>query len=189
MALSEKQILKLKVDYESGKLSKTSICKKHRVSRPTLRKHAKDNGWKFQKNFQEISKIVEEKTIEKIIEKETEKLTDLTTEFFTDIGTFKNLSRAMANDTISALKKAAEDSRGGKKVSVSKDEFDRIFAGSKIVKINIEALSIAYDRLRKAHGLDVPEPAAKIEINTQNQVVISDKESSKLFADAMEKEE
>ena len=88
----------------------------------------------------------------------------------------------MANEVIKALKESKE-----KKVSVSKEEFDRIFSGSKIAKINIEALSIAYDRLRKAHGMDAPEKGTNINVYNKNQTVITDEESAKMFADALEK--
>jgi hypothetical protein len=154
MALSEKKILKIKVDYEVGKLSKTAICKKHSISRPTLRNQAAKNGWKYQKNFQEVSEIIEQKTIGKLIEKETDRAVKITDRFLNDIDAYRELSMHPAMEIKTAINQADEDSTEESKVTVSRDEYDRIFAGAKINKICLEALNVGYTGARKALGMD-----------------------------------
>lgn len=148
MAIQEKKLLKIKVDFEVGKLSKVNICKKHSISRPTLVKLAKEHQWKYQKNLREVNEIIEEKTIRKLIEVETDRTVKITDQFLQDLDKYRELTMRPVQE----VKKAIEEIDGDGKVS--KDEYDRIFAGSKINKINIEALNVAYTGARKALGMD-----------------------------------
>lgn len=81
MALSEEKILAIQIDYELGKLSKTQICKNHRISRPTLRKHASEGEWIYQKSFNEVSNEVRARVTEKIIERSSEEIIRATDEY------------------------------------------------------------------------------------------------------------
>lgn len=148
MALTDKKLLKIKVDYEAGRLTKSQIGKKHAISQPTLRKHAEDQVWKFQKNFQEVSEIVEKKSIERLIEREVDKTVKITDQFLQDLDKYRKLTMYPVSEVARAIQEV------GSKGKVSKEEYDRIFAGSKINKINIEALNVAYTGARKALGMD-----------------------------------
>lgn len=151
MAIQEKALLKIKVEYEVGKLSKVNICKKHSISRPTLVKLAKEHRWIYQKNLREVNEIIEEKTIRKLIEVETDRTVKITDQFLQDLDKY----RVLTMRPVIEVENAIQDTEGDGKVP--KDEYDRIFAGSKINKINIEALNIAYTGARKALGLDNPK--------------------------------
>ena len=153
MALSEGKIIRIKVDFETGKLSKGSICKKHKISRPTLRKHATENEWIYQRNFNEVSKIVEEKIIEKLIENDSDRGAVLTEQFIKDSNVYRQLVMRAAGEISIAIKE--EEEKNPKNPKVPKEEYDRIFAGSKITKINLEALQITYTGIRKALGMDI----------------------------------
>ena len=151
MALSEKKILKIKVAFEAGKLSRAAIGKEYRVSQPTIRLLAKEREWEYKKNFIEFSEEIEQKTIESLIEKEVDKTTKITAQFLSDLDIFRRLCMRSATDIVNAYNKLTD---GEKKGKVLKEEFDRIFAGSKVSKINMEALNIGYSGARKALGMD-----------------------------------
>lgn len=169
MAIQEKSLLKIKVDYEVGKLSKVNICKKHSISRPTLVKLAKEHRWSYQKNLREVNEIIEEKTISKLIEVETDRNVKITDQFLTDIDRYRQLTMFPVGEVARAIKDA------GPKGKVTKEEYDRIFAGSKVNKINLEALNIAYSGARKALGMDRDEDIRKakaIKLNENTQEVL-----------------
>jgi len=179
MAITEKKLLKLKVDFESGKLTKTAICKKHSVSHPTLRKHADGNEWKFQKNFQKISESVEQKTIERLIEKEADKLQRINQEYEAIIANIEAIAKAYIFEI---------GSNKQKKENQTKEEAERIFLFLKPLKISSEIFNMNYDRKRKILGMDAPKEGSPINVYAQNQTVITDEESARMFAEAMEKD-
>jgi len=147
MALSDSKILKIKVDYESGKLSKTQIGNVHKVSQPTIRKLAATHDWVFQKNFQEISEIVEQKSIERIIEVEVDKTVKENDNFQSAVNRIEFL-------VMKYIKELEELQESIDKESKTKEEADRIFSFLKSCKISSEIMNMNYNGKRKMLGMD-----------------------------------
>lgn len=166
MALSEPQVLALQIDYELGKLSKTSICKKHRVSRPTLRKHATENGWVYQKTFQEVSKEVEKRTIAKLVEENADIVTQATEKFLSDSAYIRDF----VMDLIKRVQKEL-DENSYKTKDVDLSGFTSLQKMGETLSKTIISL---YSTERKALGLDIDddiEKAKRIKGNDKQQAV------------------
>jgi len=145
MALTENKILKIKVDYEVGKLSRSAIGKKHRISQPTLRRHAEQGEWKYKKRFKEVSEIVELKSIERLIEKEVDKTSIVNEKFLKE----SEFAEGLALSYLSDIAKNKKD-----KVKQTKSDADDIFAFIKSCKITSEILNMNYNNKRKMLGMD-----------------------------------
>ncbi len=166
MSLSEQKVLAMKIDYELGKVSKTSICKKHGVSRPTLRKQAAKGKWLYQKSFQRVSDEVEKRTIERLIEDQVDKATILTDQFLEDTSKYMQLAMMPASELARAYNHVKE--HGGK---VTKEEFSRIWESTKAIKNALEMLNVGYAGTRKALGMDKDEEIRKAkEIKQSEQI-------------------
>lgn len=149
MALSEPKILSIKIDYELGKLSKGSICKKHRISRPTLRKHAKDGKWLYQKTFKEVSKEVEKRVIEKLLSDNTDIAVSVTDNFLKDSANIRAVTMAIMD----AMATDLLDKNG----KITTQEANRLIALQKVSEIANKTISNLYNTTRKALGMDQDE--------------------------------
>ena len=156
MALSEIEIAKIQVDYTAGKLSKTGIAQKHRISRNTLAKYARDNDWKYGRDAQKLSDIIEEKTYERLIKDEVDRATKITDNFLGDIERYRKLALIPSSE----LAEAYNDAKL-KGTKISQKEFSRIYQLTKVLKTAIEALNIGYAGSRKALGMDREEEKRK----------------------------
>ncbi len=161
MALTEKKLLRIKVDYEFGNLSRSEIGKKYKISQPTLRKHAELGGWEYKRNYSEVSEKLHKKTVDKLIEKEVDRATIITNRFLENCEKYNQLIMYPANELAKAIKKAGSEGK------VSKEEYDRIFAGAKINKISLEALNISYNGARKALCMESDDGKTNLTVNTQ----------------------
>lgn len=170
MALSEIDLAKIKVDFESGKLSKRKVAQKHSISRNTLDKHAKAKDWIYATNEPELSQKIERLTLDKLIKDEVDRATKITNNFLGNVERYNELAMMPASELI----KAYTDARNKNK-QVSKNEFSRIWESAKAIKTAIEGLKIGYDSQRKALGMDRDEDIRKakaIKLNENTQEVI-----------------
>ncbi|MCK4518065.1 hypothetical protein KAT92_04770 [Candidatus Babeliales bacterium] len=146
MALSEQKILAIKIDYELGKLSKTSICKKHRISRPTLRKHANDGDWIYQKSFKEVSEKVERKVIERLVDENVDIVSETTERFLKDSANIRGVTVAVAKSMVKLLKESSGN--------LSASEANRLLACQKVSETAARTITSLYNFERKALGMD-----------------------------------
>jgi hypothetical protein len=145
MALSEKQILKIKVEFEAGKLSRSAIGKRYKVSQPTIRKLAEQGNWAYGKNFKKVSEAVELKSIEKLIGKEVDKTTKINDDLLANITFVENIAKAYLHEL--AMNKKNKEKQ-------TKEDADRIFSFLKPLKIASETFNMNYSNKRKAFGMD-----------------------------------
>lgn len=143
------KLSKIKAAWESGKLTRLEIGKKYGVSRMGLYELSKKHEWEYGKNVHNMTEEIEKKTIDKIVNKEVDKTVKIKTQFLQDIDVYRRLCMKTAEQIVQAY---TEASKTGKEIP--KDEYDRIFAGSKISKINLEALNICYAGAMRAMGID-----------------------------------
>lgn len=156
MAIPKNKVIKIKVDYEAGILTKSNIANKHEINRLTLYKLADRHSWEYGKNKHEISKITEEKSLENLINKQVDRATEITNQFLGDIDKHRQLLMMTTNELVKAFNEHKDKKdKDGKAVKIPKEEFDRIFAGSKITKIQMEALNVGFTGARKALGMDI----------------------------------
>lgn len=146
MALSDIELIKLKVDYQSGKLNRSKIAQKHRISRTTLVKHAKKEGWEFGKSEQELYKEIEEKVYKKLVDIEVDRATETTNNYLKDF----NLQRQFLTATSAALTTLIRD----KKNKLTKEDAELILARARVHKMLMEGYNIGYMAVRKALGMD-----------------------------------
>jgi hypothetical protein len=161
MALTEIDLAKIKVDFESGKLSKSKVAQKHSISRNTLDKYSKSLGWIYATNEQELSKKIELLNFEILLNDEVDRATKKTNNFLGDIESYRRLAMIPASELAKAYNEAEKESTEEKTVKVSKDEFSRIWESTKVIKTAIEGLKIGYDGARKALGMDKDEDIRK----------------------------
>ncbi len=161
MALSEIKLAKIKVDYESGKLSKRKMALKYAISRNTIDKHAKIKGWIYAKREPELSQKIEQLTYEKLISDEVDRATNITNQFLGDIEQYRKLAMIPASELLKAYSVSKEDSTKQEPGKVTKEEFSRIWESTKVIKTAIEGLKIGYEGARKALGMDVKDDIEK----------------------------
>ncbi len=153
MALSEQKILALKIEYELGKLSKTAICKLHKISRPTLRKHAKASKWIYQQSFQKVSEEVEKRTIERLVEKNTDIVGETTERFIKDVSKIRSVTASLMDAMAKDLKKNDGN--------ITAAEANRLLTCQKVNKVAGETITNIYNTVRKALGMDRDEDVKK----------------------------
>jgi len=168
MTIDKKRLIKIKVDFESGKLSKTSICKKNKITRPTLRKHAREGEWIYQKNFQKISKIVENRVIEKMVEENTDILGTETEKYLHDS---KNI-RGVAMSLLNSMAKMLIETKG----HLSAAEANRLLSCQRVAETTMKTITGLYNATRKAFGLDEQKANNVIigDININDAKVVKD---------------
>lgn len=146
MALSEEKLQAIQIVYELGKVSKTQICKDHRISRPTLRKHAKEGEWIYQKSFQEVAKEVRARVTEKMIERSSEEIVKATEIFLDNSSNVRDFVMLVADKLKEKIK---NDDWDFKEIDL-KSFFDL----QKFNEISSKTLTGLYSTDRKALGLD-----------------------------------
>ena len=156
MAYSEKEKAKIKAEFEAGLDSQGKICQKWRMSRNTLKKFAKDEGWIYGKNDRELTHTINKNATSKIIESKAKELEKFTENHIKSIKSITALTRA----TISRLGKQVD----GTKNQVDKLESEAIFSQQKFLKIASETLDTCYKSQKSALGLDEKKES---EINVQ----------------------
>ncbi len=164
MAVSSKKLIKIKVDFEAGILTKSKIASKHKINRLTLYNLADKHEWQYGKNEQKINKITETKSLEVLIEKQVDRAAGTTDLFLSDIKAIRGIALAIAkewSDSRKAGRIRIVDGKEEKIDGMSKDEADRIFAQTKIAKITMETLNIGYTAARKALGMDRDDDVEK----------------------------
>lgn len=166
---------KIKAHYVVGRDTIGKIAENHEVSRKSIERKANKEGWTYGKLSDDVAKEVEESQIAKIKKNDCDIISKIARQFIGDAKKIRNI-------TIATLKELE-----GKK-KLNRAALSRILATQKINNYSAKTIIDLYMAVRKSLGMDKEAPRAHIEINAQNQTVITDKESSKLFADAMEKD-
>ena len=172
--ISDKTWIKVKVAYVLGRDTIGKIADDHDISRKSLERKAKKEGWEYGKLSDEVAKEVEASQIAKIKQNDCDIVTKIATQF---IGDAKKI-RAL---TIATLKEF-----GGKK-KLKKADLSRILTTQRINHESAKIIVDLYMAVRKSLGMDKDVPGSPITINAQNQAVVTDQESAKLFAEAMGK--
>ena len=146
MAYDDKKKAKIKVDFEAGKMTKTKLAQKWRITRATLRKFANEGGWVYGKNDQKISNKIEAGATKKLVERETLKLTDFTEKHVKNLENNEKLHQVISAN----LAKEMKDS-GGKLSKADGDKFKSLFQA---FKLSTETLDLIFKSKRLAMGLD-----------------------------------
>jgi DNA-binding Xre family transcriptional regulator len=161
MALSDIDLAKLKVDFHAGKLSQRKLAQKHRISRNTLSKYAKEGKWEFGKNEPTLSQAIEEGVYKKLVDSEIDRATKITDNFLKDVEKYRKLASKPAEELFIAYEEADNATTKEKRVKVSKEEFSRIWESTKAMKAAIETLRLGYEGARKALGMDKDDDIEK----------------------------
>ena len=156
MALSEIEIAKLRVEYTAGKLSRSKIAQKNRISRNTLAKYARKENSNYGQDSVKLSDIIEQKTFERLINDEVDRATLITNKFLEDIERYRKLAMIPSSELAKAYNEAKSSG-----IKVQKKEFTRIYESTKAIKNAIEALNSGYLGVRKALGMDREEEIKK----------------------------
>jgi hypothetical protein len=156
MAYSEKEKAKIKAEFEAGLDSQGKICQKWRMSRNTLKKFAKDEGWIYGKNDRELTHTINKSATSKIIESKTHELENFTVDHISAIKNIATLTKA----TISRLGSRVKETMN----KVDRAESEAIFSQQKFLKIASETLDTCYKSQKSALGLDEKKES---EINVQ----------------------
>jgi len=151
MAISGEKIHVIGIEYESGKLNKSKLAQKWKVSRNTLDKYARENGWIFGKNEQELSKKIELSTTSKMIEKSSNLLVDINDSYIGDTKNIEELTKGVLNKL---YKKITKKDENGKSVDVDKQEIDALLSAQRLLKESASTFSMLFNDKRKALGLD-----------------------------------
>jgi abortive infection bacteriophage resistance protein len=164
MAYDEKFKAKVKAEYEGGLTAQGAMCQKFRISRNTLKKFAKKDGWEFGKNDKKLTETITKKTEAKLAEKYSNDLEDFTIDHIKSMDNVGALTKATLNRLGASVKNT--------KNTMSKADADAIFAQAKILKISSETLSIIYADKRKALGLDKEQKDTGVVVNTAPATII-----------------
>lgn len=173
MALSEKKVTKIKVDFEAGLSTKTKIANQHKIDRLTLYNLADKHQWVYGKNKQKFNEITEQKTIERLIEKEVDISTKVNEQFQKHVTYIEGLTMSYMLELGEGKKKSdkgqfeeeGEDGKPKKSKKQSKEEADRIFSLLKPCKIASEIMNMNYSGKRKMLGMDRNDDKQDLNIN------------------------
>lgn len=153
---SQEQLKRIRADYERGIDNISAIAKMHKISRPSLYNHAKKGGWIYAMVETEKNKTFQNEVVSQLLEKHGARIEAITQQFLDSVVVYMNLGMIAAKEMSDAKKEA--DNNGTK---VSKDEYDRIYAGVKIPKTAMETLNTGYTGIRRALGLDKDQEIRK----------------------------
>ena len=173
--ISDKTWIKVKVAYVLGRDTIGKISDDHGISRKSLERKAKKEGWEYGKLSDEVAKEVEASQIAKIKQNDCDIVVKIATQF---IGDAKKI-RAL---TIATLKEF-----GGKK-KLKKADLSRILTTQRINHESAKIIVDLYMAVRKSLGMDRPEKGTEVNVYGDKQTIVTSEESAKLYSEAMEKD-
>lgn len=145
MSIPKARLAKIKAEYQAGKITKTRIAAKNKITRKALRENAEKAGWLYGKNKEKVTEMIEEKTMQKIADKESDKAADLAIGFLDDVVKQKKLINVVLND----YAKSISEQQG----RLSKADASRVFEAMKVNKITMETLLMGFQGAMKAMGI------------------------------------
>lgn len=154
-----KEKIKMKADYESGKIKKLDMSTKWQISRQGLDNMAKKEGWIFGSKLTELDTIIEEQVTTQIINTEVNRLIESTAAHLKHI---KNLNTLGAINTADLAKVAQRDKTLSK---VKQTEANRLMAIQKFIKLSAETHDILYRSERLAIGIKDSDKPPTVNIN------------------------
>jgi hypothetical protein len=175
--ISDKTWIKVKTHYVLGRDTIGKIAEDHEISRKSLERKAKKEGWEYGKLSDEVSKEAEDKLIAEIKANDADIVVKHATQFIGDAKKIRNI-------TVATLRLLEKETKKGK---LSKAEIEKILIVQRVAQTTAKTIVDLYMAVRKSLGMDKEPVGAHIEINAQNQTVITDEESAKMFADALER--
>ena len=146
MAVKQKIKPKIIADVKAGKLNKTKIAQKWRISRNTLNKIIREFNAKPGENEAKLNKSIEDRATAQIVKKESNKLYNYTDDYLNNV---KNLDAAHKVN-LEAFKKELKET-GGKLAKADGDKYKSI---QQFLKLSAETFKINFDGVRLAMGLD-----------------------------------
>ena len=151
MAISEEKVHVIGIEYESGKLNKSKLAQKWKISRNTLDKYAREKKWVFGKNERELSNKIELSTTSKMIEKSSNLLVDINETYVKNTKNIEELTKVVLSEL---YKKVTRKNKDGSNVDIDKQEIDALLSAQKVLKESASTFSMLYNDKRKALGLD-----------------------------------
>ena len=167
MALSDEKLYVLGIEYESGKLNKSKLAHKWKISRTTLDKHAKKEGWIFGKNEQELDKKIELSTTSKMIEKSSNILVDINDSYISNTRNIEELTKGVLSKL---YKKMAKKDKKGDQADLSKADVEALLSAQRLLKESASTFSLLFNDKRKALGLDKEKPKDDDSQDLENRI-------------------
>lgn len=164
----------IKGKYVAGKDTISKIADDHSISRKSIQRKAQKDGWVYGSSKDEVSKAIENATIETIIGTGLDKAVKITERFIKDSENVRNVTMAILSGMVKELQKS-----GG---NIKADEANRLLSCQRVAKTTMETITGNYNAVRKALGMDKDEDIRKAkEIKaTENTLVIDPLEGKTL---------
>ncbi len=160
MALSEKKIARIKVDYEAGLISINKLCEKYNINRTKLHRLKNKHGWIKGKCNERVTKSVTKKAEKRLVSKESEKLFDFTDDHIRNIETVNKSGQVLLQAFVRELK----ESRG----RLSKADGDKYKALNQALEIAAKTFDLTFKSKRFAMGFSKEEQDKKAVYNIIN---------------------
>lgn len=144
-AYTETQIIKIGIDYELGKLSKSKIAQKWKCSRQTIEKWARDKSWTYAKSQVGLSKKIEKRAIAQLIEHSSDILADVEQKHIKNLDHIEHLTLYNLSKFSAIAKESGE---------VTKLQSETLHAAQKFLNEAVRTLNVSFIDKRKALGLD-----------------------------------
>jgi hypothetical protein len=167
MAYDGKKKAKIRADVKAGKLNKTQIAQKWRISRNTLNKIINESDAVYAENRTKVNNKIERQATEKIIETEANTLFDYTSKYIANVDYLNKAHQA----NLGAYFKELKDAKG----KLSKADADKYKTFQQFFKLAAETVKINFEGMRLAMGLDKKESNFTVN-NIQDLSTLSDEE-------------
>lgn len=136
----------IKGKYVAGKTTIGKIAQVHDISRKSIERKAKKEGWKYGSMSDEVSKAIESATIETIVKDDTDKAVKLTEIFLKDASNIRGITMAIMDAMAKELRKS-----GG---NIPSAEANRLTSCQKVSEIASKTITTLFTNTRKALGMD-----------------------------------
>ncbi len=143
----------IKGKYVSGKKTVTQIAEEHKISRKSIQRKAKKEGWEYGSSKDEVAKAIQAATIETITREDTDRAVNFTDKFLNDSEKVRNLTMAIVDGMQNALA-----NHGG---NIPADEANRLLSCQRANEVSMRTVTGIYAGQRKALGLDAEQDIEK----------------------------